>query len=920
MREGSTWTLQIWLPHRIQITALLFASLWLWNVSGAPGDLRWQMRLGSCILGAPTLATNGDLLVGTSDGLLYSITAEGSNRWSFSTGINISGSPVVAEDGTIYFGSDKLCALNPDGSKRWEFVLETYSSWNVYAEDPVIGPDGVLYVMRPFAPDGERRLYAINPDGTLRWKLNGRFQGECVVGADGAVYGPSQYAGGFTCVNPDGIVRWSLDLNVYVLAPAALAADGTVLVAVNDSNFRGAVQALTPAGVPMWRFEGVSRAASSPIVGPGGEVYYGFDDGRVVALDAAGHLQWDYTMPGTNAVYRISATPALAGDGTLYFAGEHYLHALNAAGQLLWRFDAGTNSLDAPLIGPDGTVYCGDTAGTLFAVEGTGAGLAAGQWPMSHRNARHQASIATTLSPPPTPAGVVATVSNYTDKVLVTWTSAPPATHYVVLRSETPDFADAQELTDSVTGITSFEDRSAVAGSNYFYFVQARNLAGLSAPVGPVAGARRGVSIGEAVWIFQTGGSVSSPAIAPDGTVIFGSTDGNLYAAYPDGLPKWTFTYGGASCSPPSVAADGTVYFGAAVSRYPKPVTNGIFAVSSTGQLLWRRIMDSSMVSGVAIGANGTLYVTTDDFYSPDTLFVQALSPEGSNVWRFANGRRFVSTPAIGADGTIYAGTSDGMLEAIRPNGTLLWEFNSGDGYLKTPVINANGVLFTAGASFHAINPDGQRLWSYALQYGADSGPSCLDPANVIFAQGDYTYCRVNSDGSSFQKFVLPASPDRTLSRVVRDANGTIYVSVYSGVYSDMLTGKIYALTAGGVKQWEYSLYQVAFGGATLGTGNVLYVPGSDTQALRLAHCGRLGLLGLATSLARSSTHRSRQPASARTGFPVRRQCHPAHPDHRRAGQLGVGCRRVELRHLPLSHHQSVGRRVAGVYHRTIVL
>ena len=41
-------------------------------------------------------------------------------------------------------------------------------------------------------------------------------------------------------------------------------------------------------------------------------------------------------------------------------------------------------------------------------------------------------------------------------------------------------------------------------------------------------------SAGKLAWVFPTGGSVhSSPAIAADGTVYIGSTDGNLYAIGP---------------------------------------------------------------------------------------------------------------------------------------------------------------------------------------------------------------------------------------------------------------------------------------------------------------------------------------------------------------------------------------------------
>ncbi|HEX5223273.1 MAG TPA: PQQ-binding-like beta-propeller repeat protein [Verrucomicrobiae bacterium] len=797
----------------------------------APGDLRWEKSLGDCVIGSPALATNGDLLVGTC-GALHAISPAGSNRWSFFTGINVLGT-VVAADGTIYVGSDKLYALNPDGSKRWEFALEAYSSWYIYAQDPVLGPDGAIYVMRPFAPNGEERLYAINSDGTLRWKLNGNFVGAGVVAADGAILVSSGYGGSFACINPDGVLRWNASLGSGIQAGAAIADNGTMLVPVNDSSGGGAVQALTAAGGLGWRFEGGAQANNSPVIGPDGKGYCAFDNGRVVALNTNGSLLWQYTMPGTNVYDRIGGTPALAADGTLFFVGEQFLHALDAQGQLLWRFTGGTNKLESPLIGSDGTIYVGDLAGKLFAVEGNGAGLATGQWPMARRNARHQASQEFALSPPAAPTGVTASLSNHTDKVIITWASVPTASHYVVWRSLTPSLVDAVELTDSATGKMNFDDRSAVPGASYFYFVQARNVAGRSTPVGPVFGARGVAVAGQPVWIYPTEGSASTPAIGLDGAVVFCSSDGNLYAVDPNGQAKWKFPFGGASFSVPSIAHDGTIYFSAAISRYPKPETNAIFAVTAAGQLRWRVLTESPLKSGIAIGSDGTLYTATGNNFSPQMSGIRALTPQGSNLWTFANGRNFTTTPLLGADGTIYASSSDGRLHALSPAGTLLWVCENAG----TPrVIGGNGEVFTEDASFHAVNPDGQKLWDYALQYGADFGPSCLDSAGVVYAQGDYTYYRFGANGAGVTRFTLPESLDRTLAPVARDAAGTVYASVYHGVYSDALTGKIYAMSAAGAKQWEYSLLRVSFGGATLVTNNTLYVPGSDGMyALRTA-------------------------------------------------------------------------------------
>ena len=46
--------------------------------------------------------------------------------------------------------------------------------------------------------------------------------------------------------------------------------------------------------------------------------------------------------------------------------------------------------------------------------------------------------------------------------------------------------------------------------------------------------------------------------------------------------------------------------------------------------------------------------------------------------WKYETGGNVYSSPAIGADGTIYVGSDDNYLYAINPDGSLRWRFETG--------------------------------------------------------------------------------------------------------------------------------------------------------------------------------------------------------------------------------------------------
>ena len=116
-------------------------------------------------------------------------------------------------------------------------------------------------------------------------------------------------------------------------------------------------------------------------------------------------------------------------------------------------------------------------------------------------------------------------------------------------------------------------------------------------------------------WRRDVGGPIiSSPVIAPDGTVVLGSVlhEGlhptlAIVATYPDGTPKWSFPTGYVDTqvqSTPAIASDGTVYVGA---------QDGVlYAISPNGTLAWKFQSSTPVLQHPVIAGDGTVYIGLD--------------------------------------------------------------------------------------------------------------------------------------------------------------------------------------------------------------------------------------------------------------------------------------------------------------------
>jgi outer membrane protein assembly factor BamB len=328
------------------------------------------------------------------------------------------------------------------------------------------------------------------------------------------------------------------------------------------------------------------------------------------------------------------------------------------------------------------------------------------------------------------------------------------------------------------------------------------------------------------MWSFEADKPVyySSPALAPDGTIYFGTgifihTDsGSLYALNPDGTLKWkreldlfpsqVYPKGDNGYSP-TIGSDGTVYIQGA--------TSALYAFDPQGTRLWKYDSYDDYPVGFevgqrtpAIGLDGTLYVSADALY--------ALFPDGTRKWRFQADWGCRASPAIGPDGTIYVMGGQDKLFAVNPNGTQKWMFAleySWEMSFASPAVDTDGTIYIAAEDsdsgfLYAVNQNGTQKWRYTVigDYRVLRSSPAIAPDGTI-------YVGTKSGGSGFPAQLLALNPDGTLKWAfnvpqVHQTADDIYCSPAVGadgtIYFGAETGSFYALNPGGTLKWSVPL------------------------------------------------------------------------------------------------------------------
>ncbi len=376
------------------------------EVMGTPNvvpaaSVKWYYQLSvgtdwqSAVYVSPALGADGTIYIGNNlDAKVVAMNPDGTKKWEFLAAPDLAGATnltrplAVGADGTIYIssGNTKMFAINPDGSQKW---VQTFadSVWGMSSGIAISYDGATLYGLGQAG-----KLYAVrSSDGGKLWEFatgdgGGNMYSTPVVGQDGTIY----FGGGgynspnkkLYAINPNGTQKWAFLTGGLILASPSIGTDGTVYIGSQD----GYLFAVKPDGTQKWRSSVGTVSGSTAAIDRDGNSYFGSYAGGMYSFDSAGNLRWTFTTNGG-----IDITPLIGNDGNIYvLTTTGYAYCVNKAGVKQWELNITGGMASSPVMDSSGVLYFGNYDGKIYAVQTTATGIdVTAQWPMFGGDVKH---------------------------------------------------------------------------------------------------------------------------------------------------------------------------------------------------------------------------------------------------------------------------------------------------------------------------------------------------------------------------------------------------------------------------------------------------------------------------------------------------------------------------------------------------
>lgn len=268
-----------------------------------------------------------------------------------------------------------------------------------------------------------------------------------------------------------------------------------------------------------------------------------------------------------------------------------------------------------------------------------------------------------------------------------------------------------------------------------------------------------------------------------------------------------------ASISPACVAAPAPTYspqwsnFG----RDSAHAGNTEFVGPSSPSPKWMDNSSTRMQSGLVIGANGTVYSTSD--------FLNATNPDGTLRWSWpSTNLGFYTPPTIGPSGTIYAGDSNDNIDAVSADGHSLWNYSTTVGVAGGITVSPTGTIYAMdqAGNLLALAPNGNLLWEYASRVTLPgSATPAIGTGGTIYVAAMGGIFAVSPSGTLNWDHLVSANSGAFGTPVI-GPDGTVYT------YLNAPNDTLYAFSPTGAVKWTVNANLI--GPPTVGPDGTIYL------------------------------------------------------------------------------------------------
>jgi outer membrane protein assembly factor BamB len=720
----------------------------------AGGQCRYVRRqadsLSSGVDSAPSMDADGNLYFGTHSGLL----------------LRLGRAPIYAQVGH---------APDHRGRSGVQGATQPILAWSVNTQTATVHPplvfaDGVTLVM---GADGLARQF--DRRGKAKGALAlGQLSHSIVLGNDGCIYNATIDGRVVGRTRLGGILFERKLLDSGALSPLVIAADQLHVASSAGRTFQ-----LTTQGEVVRELATAPVGDAAPTIGSDGELLLASTTARLQSFDVHGQLRFDVSLPASVS----KSTPVLAGDGLRYVVTDReQLVAMDSDGVGRWVFDPQVSETQGGAGGPvltlDGTVVYVTSAGVMHGRDPLDGSvrfvqsLSAGALQPSVVD--HNGTLFTT-----TVDGRVHVQQQdgtllyqlepgAVDGALATMAPVLPGDRSLCLATDqgvnllriqpvwpllqgTPDHRGRQALDGPLAPAVEWcfdtagtLEMSAVLSRQSEILVRTTEAELIvlrddgtlvyRSDVGPgpgvalphpedvhLVGSSSGLLTaldrsGAPLWFLSLGAPVSAMNLLDDGRFLVAAGT-QLRAMHTDGSVSWTRPVGTVGEGTPAVGLDGRLYYA---------VSNVLLVLETDGTLVQSTPLPGVVSrSSVAMGADGTAYVTTD----ADVLV--AVTKFGTVQWCFdpltgsSQGGR--SSPSLAADGTILFGAMDGFLYAVHADGTQRFAFDTSGPVRSAPLLDGAGRVYVGSDSGNLLGLDLSGVQRFSLPLGGALTSMAMD-------------------------------------------------------------------------------------------------------------------------------------------------------------------------------------------------